>query len=420
MRRRFPFIRSIVGVSVAALGVLTLYARAGAQSAPAPPPQTARPPKPPTITEPEGHIIRSEVQTLKVEVVAKGLETPWGLAFLPDGRLLVTERPGQLRIVDHGQLSAPVSGLPKVEQVQDGGLMDVAVDPQYAQNGWVYLSYAEPGPDNTSLTERAPTNTGMTAVIRGRITKDGSWTDQQFLFHAAPEFYTTTHIHYGSRFIFDKAGHLFFTLGEHGKPQDAQDLSKPTGKIHRINRDGSVPKDNPFVGRPGAVPSIWTYGHRNPQGLAFDPASGELWETEHGPSGGDELNVIKKGHNYGWAVISNGRQEGITKTEAPGMESPVTFWTPSIGPAGMAFYSGSQYPNWKNQLFVAGLVGQQLRRLVIDHDRVTHQEVVFDNLGRIRDIVVGPDGDFYVATALPGQRMADTTEGYVLRLVPAE
>jgi glucose/arabinose dehydrogenase len=375
-----------------------------------------QPPKPPTVTNPDGYIVNSEVQKLRVEVVARGLETPWGLAFLPDGRLLVTERPGRLRIVDHGRLSAPIADIPRVEQVQDGGLMDVSVHPHYAQNGWIYLSYAEPGPNNTSLTERADNNTGMTAIVRGKIT-NGKWTDQQYIFHAAPEFYTTTHIHYGSRFAWDKAGHLFFTLGEHGASENAQDLSKPTGKVHRVNDDGSVPKDNPFVNRPGAVPSIWTYGHRNPQGLAFDPRNGDLWETEHGPNAGDELNLLKPGHNYGWAVVTNGTQRGITATEAPGMDSPVIFWTPTIAPAGIAFAT-SKYPKWKDQLFVSGLGGQTLRRLVIEHEKVTHQESVFDNLGRVRDIIVGPDGLFYIATALPGQRLSDTTEGYVLRLVP--
>jgi glucose/arabinose dehydrogenase len=404
------------------------------QTPPAPPAQQpatpplqrgpAGPPKPETITEPDGHLVKSELQNLKIEVVARNLETPWGVAFLPDGRLLVTERPGRLRIVDKGKVSE-VSGIPKVEQVQDGGLFDVEVHPQYARNGWIYLSYAEPGPNNTSLTERTaagatPANTGMTAVIRGKINKNNEWVEQQFIFHAAPEFYTATHIHYGSRFIFDKQGHLFFSLGEHGKPDDAQDLSKPTGKVHRVNDDGTVPNDNPFVGRAGAVPSIWTYGHRNPQGFSFDPVTGKLWETEHGPNGGDELNLLQPGHNYGWAVVSNGTQNGITKTEQEGMDSPVVFWTPTMAPGGIAFYSGSRYPKWKNQLFVTGLGGQVLRRLVIDKDKVTHQEVVFDNLGRVRDIIIGPDGYFYVATALPGRRLSDTTVGFILRLMPVK
>lgn len=394
---------------------------AQAPAAPGAGQRPAQPPKPPTITDPAGHIVESEVQKLKIEVVAKDLETPWGLAFLPDGRLLVTERPGRLRIVEkNGKVSEPVTGVPKVMQIQDGGLMDVEVHPQYARNGWIYLSYAEPGPANTSVTERADNNTGMTAIVRGKLSKTNEWTDQQFIFHATPDLYTTTHIHYGSRFIFDKQGHLFFTLGEHGKMEDAQDLSKPTGKIHRVNDDGTAPKDNPFVGRAGAVASIWTYGHRNPQGLSFDPVTGKLWETEHGPNAGDELNLIQAGHNYGWPVISNGapgRGQAPFPTEQADMESPVVFWTPTIAPGGIAFYSGTNYPNWKNNLFVTGLGGQVLRRLTIQNDKVTHQEVVFDNLGRIRDIIIGPDGNFYVATALPGARLADTTVGFVLRLV---
>jgi aldose sugar dehydrogenase len=395
-------------------------APAGAPAAPAGQGRATAPPKPPTVTEPEGYIVNSEVEKLRVEVVARDLETPWGLAFLPDGRLLITERPGRLRIVDHGKLSAPITGLPKVEQVQDGGMFDVEVHPQYAKNGWIYLSYAEPGPENTSLTERGNTNTGMTAIVRGRINKNNEWVDQQSIFHASAEFYTATHIHYGSRFVFDRQGHLFFSLGEHGKPEDAQDLSKPTGKVHRVNDDGSVPKDNPFVKRDGAVKSIWTYGHRNPQGLAFDPVTGALWETEHGPNGGDELNLLVPGHNYGWAVVSNGTQPGITKTEEAGMDSPVVFWTPTIAPGGIVFATGTRYPKWKNQLLVTGLGGQVLRRLVIEKDKVAHQEVVFDNLGRVRDIIQGPDGFLYVATALPGRRLSDTTVGFVLRLVPVQ
>jgi len=415
--RLSSFVRAQQAPAPAGPGTQTPAAPAGGQ-------RQAQPPKPPTITDPDGHLVESEAQKFKVEVVAKDLETPWGLAFLPDGRLLVTERPGRLRIVDkNGKLSEPVKGIPKVMQIQDGGLLDVEVHPNYARNGWVYLSYAEPSPTVTSVTERAENNTAMTAIIRGKIDKNNNWTDQQFIFHAAPEFYTINHFHFGSRFIFDKQGHLFYSLGEHGKPADAQDLSKPTGKIHRVNDDGTAPKDNPFVGKAGALPTIWTYGHRNPQGLSFDPRTGKLWETEHGPGAGDELNLIQAGHNYGWPLATNGGGREVpagTPTELPGMDSPVVFWTPTLAPGGMAFYSGGKYPKWTNNLFITGLGGQVLRRLVIDNDKVTHQEVVFDNLGRIRDIVIGPDGYFYVATALPGRGLADTTVGFVLRLVPAK
>jgi glucose/arabinose dehydrogenase len=391
--------------------------------------------KPETKVDPEGAIIKSEKQTVKLEVVAKDLETPWGLAFLPDGRLLITERPGRLRILDKGKLSAPITGTPKVWSVQDGGMFDVEVHPDYAKNGWIYLSYSEtlpgytpPAPDPNAPAPAPgagggrggpPSPPSMTVVIRGRI-KDGAWVDQQEIFKAPPELYYVGNAHYGSRFLFDRQGHLFWTLGERNHPDDAQDLSKPTGKVHRINDDGSIPKDNPFVGKPGVDQSIWTYGHRNPQGLAFDPRTNELWETEHGPTGGDELNLLIPGHNYGWAVVSNGMQPGITKSAQEGMDPPKATWTPTIAPSGIAFYHGKEYPGWVNSLFISCLGGQQLRRVEIEKDVVTHQEVIFNEYGRVRDIIIGPDGYFYVALSLPGQRLSDTTAGVVIRMVPVK
>lgn len=390
--------------------------------------------KPETKVDPDGAIIKSEKQTVKLEVIARDLETPWGIAFLPDGRLLITERPGRLRILDKGTLLPPVKGTPEVWVRQDGGLFDVEVHPQYAKTGWIYLSYAEPqqgykvpAPDANAPPAAAapgqgpgggpPSIPSMTVIVRGKI-KDNTWVNQEVLFRGAAEFYTTANIHYGSRFTFDKAGHLFFSLGDKGTPENAQDLTKATGKVHRVNDDGSVPKDNPFVNKPGAVGSIWTYGHRNPQGFAWDPVTGKLWETEHGPTGGDELNLLEPGHNYGWAVVSYGMQPGITKSEQEGMDSPKAYWTPSIGPAGIAFYSGTKYPGWKNNLFLTGLAGQQLRRIEITKDTVTHQEVVFNEYGRVRDIIIGPDGYFYVSLSLPGQRVSDTTAGVIVRMVP--
>ena len=211
---------------------------------------------------------------------------------------------------------------------------------------------------------------------------------------------------------------LFFTIGEKGRMLDAQDLSKPTGKIHRVNDDGTVPKDNPFVDRAGAVASIWSYGHRNPQGLAWDPASGKLWESEHGPQGGDEINIIEPGRNYGWGVITSGIQPGITKRAQEGMEQPVVYYTPAISPSGIAFYTGDRYPGWKNNLFVSGLGGQQLRRLEISGDTVTHQEIVFNQFGRVHDVIVGPDGYLYMTLQLPGQFLSQSTPGMVVRLIP--
>jgi glucose/arabinose dehydrogenase len=361
------------------------------------------------IADRDGVVITSEKQTFRVETVAKGLETPWALAFLPDGRLLVTERPGRLRIIEKDKLLPDaVRGTPAVWARQDGGLFDLEVHPQYSRNGWIYLSYAEPG----------PTNTSMTAIVRGRI-KANRWVDQQFLFHASADLYTTSNIHYGSRFVFDKQGHLFYSIGDRGTMEDAQDLSKPTGKIHRVNDDGTVPDDNPFAGKPGALPSIWTYGHRNPQGLAIDPATGKLWETEHGPKGGDELNLIVAGRNYGWAVITNGIQEGITRTAQEGMEPPVIFWTPTFAPSGMTFYAGAGYPGWTSSLFVCGLGSQQFRRIELTGDQVTHQEVVLTQFGRVRDVAVGPDGYLYLALQSPGQQLSDSTPGSVVRLIPA-
>jgi aldose sugar dehydrogenase len=388
--------------------------------------------KPETKVDPHGHVIKSQKQTVRLEVVAKDLETPWGIAFLPDNRLLVTERPGKLRIVENGTVLPPVTGTPTVWVRQDGGLFDVEVDPQYAKNGWIYLSYSEPlegftlpTPDPAAAPlpqqggrgNQPPSIPSMTVIVRGKI-KNNAWVDQQVLFRGSKDLYTTANFHYGSRFIFDSSGHLFYTIGDKGKTEDAQDLSKPTGKIHRINTDGSIPKDNPFANRAGALPSIWSYGHRNPQGLAFDPLTNKLWETEHGPTGGDELNLIEPGKNYGWAVVSNGLQAGITRSEQEGMESPKAAWTPTLAPAGIAFYSGNRYPGWTNSLFVCGLGGQQLRRIEITEDVVTDQEVIFNEFGRVRDIVIGPDGLFYVSLSLPGQRVSDTTAGVIVRMVP--
>ncbi len=387
--------------------------------------------KPETKVDPQGHVVKSEKQTVTLEVVARDLETPWGIAFLPDNRMLVTERPGKLRIVDKGKVLPPVTGTPEVWVRQDGGLFDVEVDPQYAKNGWIYLSYSEPlqgytlpTPDAAAPAPQAggrgnqpPSIPSMTVIVRGKI-KGNAWVNQEVLFRGSKDLYTTANFHYGSRFIFDREGHLFYSIGDKGKPEDAQDLSKPTGKIHRINRDGTVPKDNPFVNTPGAVPTIWSYGHRNPQGFSFDPVTNKLWATEHGPTGGDELNLIEAGKNYGWAVVSNGLQPGITKSEQEGMESPKATWTPTLAPAGIAFYSGDRYPGWKNSLFVCSLGGQQLRRIEIKNDTVTHQEVIFDEFGRVRDIIIGPDGYFYVSLSLPGQRLSDTTAGVIVRMIP--
>ncbi len=347
-------------------------------------------------------VVKSERHTFTLETVVEGVSKPWGLDFLPDGRMLVTEKDGALRIVDNGRLSAPVSGVPAVWSRGQGGLLDVGVHPDYASNGWIYLSYSDPGPDDSA----------MTAVVRGKL-RDGAFVEQQTIFKAPTELYRKGTVHFGSRFVFEN-GYLFFSIGERGQMQDAQDLSRPNGKVHRIHDDGRVPDDNPFVGRDAALPTIWSYGHRNPQGLDVDPVTGGLYDVEHGPRGGDELNLVLKGRNYGWPVITYGMNYDGTpitdKTAQEGMEQPVTYWVPSIAVSSIAFYTGDRFPQWKNNLFVGSLAQQELRRLELKDGAVTHQEVLFKGVGRLRDIIVGPDGALYIAFNEPDR---------IARVVPA-
>ena len=416
-------------------------------------------PKPTYVADPDGQVITSQKQAFKMEVLTRDVNTPFGLAFLPDGRLLITERNGTLRLLDKGKLSEPVAGTPKPHVQQDGGFLDVTVHPKFAKNGWIYLSYSEvqpgyvappppPPADPAASASPAGANAAAapapgagfgggqgrgrggppqppsnTVIVRGKINKKNEWTEQQVIFRSPAELYVSSGVHFGSRFTWDREGHLFFTLGERGTMQNAQDLKNGLGKIHRVNDDGSVPKDNPFVNTPGADATIWSYGHRNPEGLAWEPSTGRLWESEHGPTGGDEINIIEKGHNYGWGVASKGIQGGITKTSEPGMDDPIVYYTPAIAPAGITFYTGSRYPAWKNSsLFVGGLVGQQFRRLEISNDKVVNQEVLFAQFGRVRDVVQGPDGYLYLALQMPtggqGVPLSAATPGMIVRLVP--
>jgi glucose/arabinose dehydrogenase len=377
---------------------------------------------PPFTPDPNNQVIKSQKQTFKIEVVAAGMDTPWGEAFLPDGRMLVTQRSGAVRVIDHGKLSPePVAGTPKVFVRQDGGMLDVAV-----HDGWIYLSYTEVEPGVTpapgSDTAPTPAPPTMTVMVRGHI-KDNQWTDNHEIFRAPNSLYTTTSDHYGSRFVFDGKGHLFFSLGERHNMVNAQSLTTPLGKVHRVNEDGSVPKDNPFVNVPGAWPSIWSLGHRNPEGLTFNPINGDLWESEHGPTGGDEINVIDKGHNYGWGLASMGLEPGVFKQSAIGTDPPIAFYTPTIAPSGMTFYGGNRYPGWKNNLFVAALAGQELLRLEIDGRKIVTQEPLFKEYGRVRDVITGPDGLLYVLLQNPtgagtGLALSAATTGMVIRLVP--
>jgi glucose/arabinose dehydrogenase len=339
---------------------------------------------------------------IKVETIAHGLANPWGLAFLPDGRMLVTERPGRLRLVTKdGTISEPLKGVPAVFAEGQGGLFDVKLDPNFASNKLVYLAYAEPG-DNGGAG---------TAVARGKLGAD-SLDDVEVIFRQQPKVGGPNH--FGGRLAFAPDGKLFVSLGERFTFTPAQDLSVDLGKIVRINPDGSVPKDNPFVSTAGARPEIWTYGHRNPQGLAFDPNSGKLFESELGPKGGDEINVIEPGKDYGWPVVSWGSNYDDTPIPPPPTHPELTdaiaHWNPVISPSGITFYSGVAIPGWKDNLLIAGLSSQAITRLTLDGDKVTDEERI--PMGaRIRDVVQGPDGALYALT--------DAPDGAILRLTAA-
>lgn len=351
----------------------------------------------------------TEGPAIRVETFADGLAHPWAIAPLPQGGMLVTERGGGLRAVGaDGSLSAPISGVPQVDARGQGGLLDVALDPDFADNGFVYLSFAEAGEGGNG-----------TAVARGRL--NGAMTaleDVEVIFRQRPKVRSTRH--FGSRLVFDGEGHLFVTLGERSDPQfreQAQRLDSHLGKIVRIAPDGSVPDDNPFVGREGALPEIWAYGVRNVQAAAVNPQTGALWEIEHGPRGGDELNIVEPGANYGWPVVSlgvnyDGSPVGTGGESAEGMVDPIYSWTPVIAPSGMMFYGGEAFPDWQGDLFVGGLRSTALVRLDLDGNAVVAEERLLEGLGlRIRDVAQAPDGVIYVAT--------DEADGEILRISPA-
>jgi glucose/arabinose dehydrogenase len=345
----------------------------------------------------------ADAQALKPVTVASGLQHPWALAFLPDGRMLVTERPGRMRIVEKdGTLGAPLQGLPKVDVGGQGGLLDVVLDPKFAENRLVYWSYSEAGDGGNS-----------TAVARARL-EGNRLADLQVIFRQAPKFASSSH--FGSRLVFARDGRLFVTLGDRfARKDDAQTLDNHHGKVVRIEPDGRVPADNPFVGRAEAKPEIWSYGHRNVQGAALHPSTGELWTHEHGPQGGDELNLTQAGKNHGWPVITTGRNYGSgTKIgEGPAradVVAPLTHWVPtSIAPSGMAFLTSDRYPGWKGNLFIGALRAQVLLRLELDGRTVVKEERLLAPLAeRIRDVRQGPDGWLYVLT--------DSNDGRIIRL----
>ena len=343
-----------------------------------------------------------------VETVARGLEHPWGLAFLPDGRMLVTERPGRLRIVTQdGKLSPPLAGVPPVRASGQGGLHDVVLDRDFAANKTVYFCYAEPAAGG-----------GRTAMARAKL-DDGSapkLDDVRVIFRQ--EGPLSSGAHYGCRIVQGRDGNLWLTLGDHFTYRDeAQNLANHLGKIVRVTPDGAVPPDNPFVGRPGAKPEIWSYGHRNAQGAALHPQTGKLWEHEHGPRGGDEVNIPLAGKNYGWPVIGYGIDYDGSRiheaTAKPGMEQPIKYWVPSIAPSGMAFYTGDLFKGWKGSLINGALKFQLISRLTLDGDKAVKEERLLHELReRIRDVRVGPDGALYLLT--------DNSSGRILRVTPAK
>lgn len=314
----------------------------------------------------------------------------WGIALRPDGSLLATQKNGQLLVFDRsGALIGTVEGTPRVWNAVQGGLLDVKLHPRYAQNGWIYLTFSDPTADNSA---------SMTRVVRGKL--DGlRWVEQQDIYRAPAEFYTPDYAHFGSRLAFAD-GYVFFSIGDRQHPEHAQSLAHPYGKIHRLHDDGRIPEDNPFVGRADALPSIWSYGHRNPQGLTRDPVHGRIWAAEHGPAGGDEVNLVRGGLNYGWPLVSHGTHyDGTPVGESPyrdGVEPPRYHFTPSIGISQLMFYDGSEFPRWRGQLLVASLVRQQLYLLTLQDAQIVDRTLLFEGVGRIRDLAVGPDGHLYV------------------------
>lgn len=347
------------------------------------------------VAQDPGEFRRSAWHDYRIVTVAEGLVNPWAMAFLPNGDMLVTERPGRLRIVRDGELlPGSVEGLPDIYVRGQGGLLDIVPHPDFGSNHLVYISYSKPQGDDASTT----------AIIRARFENDALH-DVEELFEAN----SAGRGHYGSRIIFDGQGHIFFSVGDRQAPprgdlenHPAQDRSNHHGTINRLMEDGSIPADNPFAGQDGIEPSIYSYGHRNPQGLIFDPATGNIWSTEHGPQGGDEVNLVTGGLNYGWPVVGYGVNYGSGSkiheaTMREGWENPRHIWVPSIGTSGLMMYDGERFPAWRGDLFAGGLTGEVLVRISLDGDVVTGSENLVQRIGRIRDVRQGPDGFIYLA-----------------------
>ncbi|UJH92102.1 PQQ-dependent sugar dehydrogenase [Antarcticibacterium sp. 1MA-6-2] len=323
------------------------------------------------------------------EMVVEGLEIPWGMAFLPDGSILITEKSGEIIKFKNGQKQT-ITGGPEVYNRGQGGLLDIVLHPDYENNGWIYMTYASSEGEGEG---------GNTAVMRAKL--DGAqFTNQEVLYKATPN--TTRGQHFGSRMVFDREGYLYFSIGDRGGTnENPQDITRDGGKVYRINDDGSIPQDNPFVGEPNAKEAIYSYGHRNPQGMILHPETGEVWVHEHGPQGGDEINIVKKGKNYGWAEVTYGENYGggaiSDLTTREDVEDPVHYWIPSIAPSGMAFVTSDKYPSLKGNLLVGSLKFQYLEHDVLDGEEVVRREKLLEEIGRVRDVVQAPDGNIYIS-----------------------
>lgn len=346
-----------------------------------------------------GVTYESEKLTYGVDTLADNLKNPWGIAFLPDGRILVTERAGQIVIFQDGKPLDQVIEIPDVFVHGQGGLMDIKLHPDYEDNGWIYLSYAKKGEGG-----------GGTVIARTKL-EGNQLTGFEELFSAQP--LSESGVHFGSRIVFDGNGHIFFSSGERGTKENSQTLSNHLGKVLRLHEDGRIPDDNPFVNTEGAKPEIWSYGHRNPQGLVYDASTNTLWDVEHGPRGGDELNKVEKGKNYGWPEITYGINYDGTpitdKTEQEGMEQPATYWVPSIAPCGMMQINGDRYSEWKNSLLIGALALKHIARVEVKDGKYVTQERLLDQMARVRAVEESPDGYIYVATEGPGM---------LLKLIP--
>ncbi|MDF3127853.1 PQQ-dependent sugar dehydrogenase [Kiritimatiellaeota bacterium B1221] len=341
-------------------------------------------------------LFQTQHQQYRIREVFKNHRKMWGISFLPDDKFIVTEIDGALRIITaDGKPAPPVKGTPEIARKGQGGMLDVAVHPDYLKNGWIYLAYAEGSPDHC-----------ITTVVRGRI-KENTWVDEETIFRADEKFRNGAGVHFGSRIAF-REDYVFFSIGDRGRQQHAQNIDYPNGKIFRLHEDGRVPVDNPFV-QESSLPAIWSRGHRNPQALAFRPGTDELWSTEHGPRGGDELNRILPGRNYGWPTVTYGMNYNGTPitehTSLPGLEDPVWHWTPSIATCGMTFADGDVYPGWQGDILAGGLKAQVIERLRIGPEGLAEREVILKDQGRVRDIKTAPDGSIYVILESTGSRL---------------